>query len=419
MRRAQATSVSAVLVAAATAFAALPAQAAEGSLPQVHAKVETPAVFDDEEGGNASADDPAIWRNDADPNRSLVIATAKEGGIRVYDLDAREVQSIPAQPAPGHDDAPGRINNVDIVGNYAVVSDRGFDALRIYSIDANRAGAPLEEVTDPANAPLIFSADQAEVNDETTAYGLAAWQDPESGRIFAAASEAGRTTHALLELKPDAEGKVGYTKVRTLDLPAEFTLPNGATWSPCEEPGELPQSEGMVADPVAGVLYIGQEDVGFWRVNADFTGEPELVDAVRDFGAPATWDPATEECTYGEDPGFGGDVLTADVEGLTLWNEPKGQGYLLVSSQGDNTFAVYGRSDNKYRGGFALAPGSVIDGSEDCDGAAVLNAPLGERYPNGLAVIHDGYDDPQVEGREGSNYKFVDLAELKAAVGLR
>lgn len=418
MRTTHATTVGAAL-AAVIALAAPPARAADGTLPAVFAKAETPAVFDDEAGGNASADDPAIWRNATDPDRSLVVATVKEGGIRVYDLDAREVQSIPAQPAPGPDDAPGRINNVDIVGNYALVSDRGFDTLRVYRIDPNRASGPLAEVTDPAAAPLIFSANQAEVNEETTAYGLAAWRDPDSGRIFASVTQAGRATLALVELKPTAAGKVGYTRLRTLELPSSFSLPNGTTWSPCEEGGEQPQSEGSVADPAAGVVYVGQEDVGVWRVNADFTGRPKLIDKVRDFGVPFTQDPETEECTFGADPGFGGKVLTADVEGLTILEQPRGQGYLLVSSQGDNTFAVYGRDDNKYKGGFRVAPGPMIDGSEDCDGAAVLNAPLGSRYPNGLLVVQDGFDDPQVDDREGANFKFIDLRDMTTAVGLR
>lgn len=55
-------------------------------------------------------------------------------------------------------------------------------------------------------------------------------------------------------------------RVRTLDLPASFRLPNGTTWSPCAEPGELPQVEGMVVDPATGTRYTGQEDVGIWRI---------------------------------------------------------------------------------------------------------------------------------------------------------
>ncbi|MFI9150068.1 phytase [Streptomyces sp. NPDC053367] len=408
-----------VVVAAATT---VPAEAA--SLPLVHPRAETPALYDDEEGGNANADDPAIWRNAAAPGRSLVIATAKKGGLRVYDLDAREVQSIPAPAGPGEDDAPGRFNNVDLVqgmrlsggrADLAVVSDRGNDRLRIYRIDRDRPGGPLTDVTDPAARP-VFSADQAEINDQRTAYGLATWTDKATGRSYALVSRRNETRIALLELTAGTAGTVGYRTVRTLDLPSSFRLPNGTSWTPCGEPDERPQVEGMVVDPADGTLYAGQEDVGIWRLRADLTGLPELVDKVREYGVPGTYDEETEECTPGADPGYGGEHLTADVEGLTLLTEPDGDGYLLASSQGDDTFAAYDREtdeDNEYEAGFRVAAASAtLDGSEVCDGAAVLNAPLGSRYPDGLLVVQDGQETPADGDRESTGFKFVDLGDV-------
>lgn len=173
-----------------------PARADGGSLPTVTPVSETPALYDDEAGGHSDADDPAIWRNAADPGRSLVIATAKEGGLRVYDLGARLVQSLPAPRPPAEDDAPGRYNNVDVVtglrtptgrADVAVVSDRGNDRLRIFRIDPSRPGGPLTDITDPAAAP-VFSTDQADINEQRTAYGLATWQDKSTGRTYALVS---------------------------------------------------------------------------------------------------------------------------------------------------------------------------------------------------------------------------------------
>ncbi|MFF3273797.1 phytase [Streptomyces chrestomyceticus] len=420
----------------ATALAALavtavpsPAGAApSAALPAVTPKAETPALHDDAAGGNADADDPAIWRDSADPGRSLVIATAKQGGLRVYDLDAHEVQSLPAPAAPGPGHAPGRFNNVDLISglrlstgraDLAVTSDRGNDRLRFYRIDRDRAGGPLTDVTDPA-APPVFSASQQEIDGQRTAYGLATWTDKASGRSYALVSRRERTTLALLELTPGAGGTVGYRKVRTLDLPAAFRLPNGTSWSPCAEPGELPQVEGMVVDPDNGTLYAGQEDVGIWRLRADLTGAPKLVDKVREYGVPATYDEATEKCVAGADPGYGGKRLTADVEGLTLVTEPGGDGYLLASSQGDNTFVAYDRevSDhNEYEGGFRVTAASAsLDGSEECDGAAALAAPLGAKYPKGLLVVQDGHDTPEDAERPSTGFKFVDLGDVLKAV---
>ncbi|MEU6823420.1 phytase [Streptomyces atriruber] len=411
------TTVLAATSASATAVAADP-------LPGVAPRAETPVLHDDDAGGNADADDPAIWRNTADPARSLVIATAKEGGLRAYDLDARPVQSVAAPPADGPDDAPGRFNNVDLVSglrlasgraDLAVTSDRGHDRLRFYRIDRDRSGGPLTDVTDPA-APPVFSADQAEINEQRTAYGLATWQDKASGRSYALVSRRERTSVALLELIPGRDGKVTYRKIRTLDLPSSFRLPNGTSWRPCAEPGELPQVEGMVVDPDNGTLYAGQEDVGIWRLRADLTGKPELVDKVREYGVPGVYDEETEECTPGADPGFGGKRIAADVEGLTLVHEDDGDGHLLASSQGDNTFAAYDRelSDhNEYEGGFRVTPaGGALDGSEECDGAAALNEPLGPKYPHGLLVVQDGHDAPGDGDRPSTNFKFVDLGKV-------
>lgn len=51
----------------------------------VAAKVETQpvATVDD------AADDPAIWRNAANPSESLIVGTDKRAGIHVYDLTGK------------------------------------------------------------------------------------------------------------------------------------------------------------------------------------------------------------------------------------------------------------------------------------------------------------------------------------------
>ncbi|MFI1647435.1 phytase [Streptomyces avidinii] len=414
-------------------------QDASQPLPRVAASVETPSLFDDEAGGNANADDPAIWRNAKDPDRSLVIATAKEGGLRVYDLDGRQVQSLPAPAPPRDGDMPGRFNNVDLITglrfpdgrhDVAVVSDRGRDQLRIYRIDPKRPTAPLVDVTDEAAAPRIFSTGQDEVNEQRTAYGLAAYTDRRTGRSYAVTSRRHATALALAELLPNATGKVGYRTVRTTSLPSSFTLPNGKSWAPCGEPGEAPQVEGMVVDPDTGDLYAGQEDIGIWKLDADLRSPARLIEKVRSFGVPGTWNAETEECDAGADPGFGGRHISADVEGLTIWRDPAQpgrRGYLLASSQGDDTFAVFDREHkNAYVRGFRIGdgagPGSP-DGSQECDGAAVTTAPLGRKFPNGLLVVQDGHNTPATTGADGevrtdTDFKFVDLGRLKRAARL-
>ncbi|WP_435281690.1 phytase [Streptomyces koelreuteriae] len=394
----------------------------------VSARVETPAVYDDEAGGNADADDPAVWVDPGDPDRSLVISTLKEAGLDVYGLDGRRLQHITAPAAPGEDAAPGRFNNVDVVYGFsldgkktdlALVSDRGRDRVRAYAIDPAAVAAgtpPLKDVTAADIAP-VFASTEAEVDDQRTAYGLAAFSDDD--HAYAVVSRRSETRVRLLQLE-DRDGRVGYKAEDTLDLPRSFTLPDGGKWTPCADPGDHAQVEGMVVDQEEQVLYAAQEDVGLWRIGLDDEEfeRPKLIDRVREYGTPWTYDTETEECVLdtANDPGFGGEHLSADAEGATIYHADDGTGYLLASSQGDNTFAVYERQGrNAYLGSFAVTDGAATDGVQQSDGATVVNVPLGRTFPQGLLVTHDGEATPADGDREGTDFKFTGWESVATA----
>jgi 3-phytase len=398
------------------------------SLGVARATVETPPLFDDEAGGDANADDPAIWVHPTHPGRSLILGTKKNAGLGVYDLAGHEVQAIRPPAAPGPDDEPGRFNNVDIVRglviggkpvDVAVTTDRGRDQLRFYRIDP-RGAVPLTDITAP-DAPLVFSADQAEVNEQATAYGLAVTQPTRKRGAIAFATRRHRTEVAALAVVVTRDGHVSYRKVATLELPGTFTLPDGTSWKPCESSDEeLPQAEGMVVDDENDALFIGQEDVGIWRASLDDRRPSlRLVDKVREFGVPydRVFDPEEEEftCTlrFDRDPGFGGKHLSADAEGVAIYKASHDGGYLIASSQGDSTFAVYERrGQNRFLGSFQIGDGPRIDGVQHSDGAAVINVPLGSAFPRGLFVTQDGENTPAAvdaegEAREQTNFKLV------------
>lgn len=404
------------------------------TLVSVQPKLETPANFDDDAGSNADADDPAIWVHPSSTPKSLVVGTLKDAGLAVYNLQGVQLQSIAAPPAPTPDDRPGRFNNVDLVYGFvldgkkvdlAVVSDRGSDKLRIYSINPQAASSdqpPLTDVTD-ANAPFIFSSSQTQVNEQATAYGLALYKEPNSGRSFAFVSQRNRTAIAVVELLPTDQGQITYRQLQQINLPSQFKLPNGKTWTPCLDPGELPQVEGMVVDQELGILYAGQEDVGIWKIKLPLDDTtPTLLDKVREFGVPYSYDSVEEECNidFSNDPGYGGKRLSADVEGLTIYYA-KNKGYLLASSQGDNTFAVYERQgENRFVGSFALVDTTTVDGVQESDGAAVINVPLDREFPLGLFVTQDGDNTPEVlddqgEPRANTNFKFTPWQSIAKA----
>ncbi|WP_290052493.1 phytase [Amycolatopsis solani] len=382
-------------VAAVSLLSAVPASATPRDPSPV---AQTQAFADDPSASpaNADADDPAIWVHPHHPSRSVVLGTLKEGGLAAFDLDARTLQLVPAGPG-------GRFNNVDVVGDLAVVSDRGRDLVRVYRIDPRGAAAGadlLRDVTDPA-AGRVFP--ESDVDEQRTAYGLAAGRDPRTGVRWVAVTRRHETRVALLRLVDRPGGTVGTAPLATVDLPSSFRLPDGTTWSPCEEPGEGPQLEGSVLD--GRVLYTAQEDVGIWRIPLTATGfgRPELVDRVRSYGVPQRWDPATGECVPdGTDPGFGGRWLEADAEGLAM-----ADGTLFASSQGDSRFVVYGRRTRDLR----IVAGRGTDSVEHSDGSAITTAALGHRFPHGLLVVHDGERRPPSGGLPTTGFAFVRLED--------
>jgi 3-phytase len=430
-----------VLFTVAILTSASPSLAAGGpAIVSVAAAVETPPLFDDKAGGKANADDPAIWVHPTDPAVSLILGTKKTAGLAVYDLAGRERQSIAPPGAPSAGDSAGRFNNVDVIYGFAlggrrvdlaVVTDRGRDRIRFYAIDPRAArgqAPPLTDVT-AAAAPLVFAADAAEVNAQATAYGLAVRGPRRHGPALVFASRRHRAEVATLALEATADGHVTYRRVDTLRLPTTFALPDGTSWSPCEDDdGVAPQVEGMVVDTERDVLYLAQEDVGIWAVPlGDRRRAPRLVDRVREFGVPydRAPDPAEGGFTcairFDRDPGFGGAHLSADAEGLTIYYGAHHRGYLLASSQGDSTFAVYDRNgDNAYLGGFRVADSGAIDGADHSDGAAVINVPLGRAFPRGLFVTQDGDDTPIVRDPGGSprvvtGFKLVPWEDIASA----
>ncbi len=338
--------------------------------------VITPTVITQTFEEPADADDPAIWVNPRNTERSVVLGTLKEGGLAAFDLNGRTIGVYPAPLPPTPDAKPGRYNNVDVLGNRAFVSDRGRDRIRVFQVDERGA----KDVTNPAAKP-VFSKTEQEVDEQHNVYGLAAGHV--NGKDVVVTSRRNETSIALLQVTNDNDTK----KVSTLDLPSTFTLPNGKQWTVCGEPGEGPQVEGMVIDERTNTLYAAQEDVGIWRIplRANGFGKPQLVDKVRTWGAPQKYNPDTEECEAdGPNPGFGGKWLEADAEGLTIADD-----VLLASSQGDSRFVAYRKANMK-----PLEDFKVKD-VEHSDGADIVLGKLN------LLVVHDG------ERPNGTGFAFV------------
>ncbi|PWR20921.1 phytase [Zavarzinia compransoris] len=302
------------------------APAAPPRLPVIAAERQTEPMS---RQGDA-ADDPAIWLNPEAPERSLVLGTNKKQGLVVYDLDGRVVQDLPV----------GRLNNVDVRAGFAlgtalvdiaVASNRDRNTIDVFAID--RASGTLR----PAGAIETGLA---------AIYGICLFQAPD-GPLYAFANDK---DGSFLQYRLAGDGeRVTGTLLRRFEVAS--------------------QPEGCVADDRHQRLFLGEEDVGVWSVDA----RPE--------GA-ATLAPVAAV----------GDLLVADVEGLALY-PGAGGGYLLVSSQGNDSYAVFDAlPPHRPRGAFRIGINAAagIDGASETDGIEVTAAPLGGVFGQGLLVVQDG-----------------------------
>ena len=296
-----------------------------------------------------AADDPAIWRNPGRPSASLIVGTDKKAGLYVYGLDGRVRHFEPA----------GRVNNVDLVdlgwrGVIVVASDRNDEAnakLRLYRLD--KASGRL--------APLgITDGGQGE------AYGVCLLRRGRELHAFSVLKQ-GMIVQVRLDLSgAEARGAI----VRTMKLDT--------------------QTEGCVADPRTGTLYVGEEGRGIWAFDArpDGATEGRLV-------APVD-----------------GRQLVADVEGLALFPIGMRGGWLVASSQGDNAFAVYSLPGMEPAGRFRVTAGT-FGAVEETDGIAVARGSFGKEYPGGLFIAQDGVNSPSAQ-----NFKLVSWRDILQSLRL-
>ncbi len=280
-----------------------------------------------------AADDPAIWRNAANPSQSLIVATDKKAGLYVYGLDGAVRSFLEV----------GQVNNVDLA-------------------------------TLPDGTILVAASDR---NDPATAHIVTATLDPVTGEL------------ALRRRFPVGAGE-GYGFCMSVDAQGEFIhfyspLKNGdiylttASISAGLDAGttstmlhSLPsQPEGCVFDSRTDRLYVGEEVGGIWVLDFE-TDERALV--------------APVDNRY----------LVADVEGLALAPEGDDGGYLVASSQGDNAYAVFALPDMTPVGRFAIAEGT-FGSTQETDGIDLKLGDFGPDYPHGLFVAQDGINSPNAQ----------------------
>ncbi len=333
-----------------------------GGTVQVRATVET----DPSHHAGDTADDMAIWIHPTDPSLSLVIGDDKEGGLMVWGMDGREVQYVDAN----------NYNNVDLRYNFPLAGQ--------FSGGATHQTVALVGVGDEGSAEIDFfkinpstrrleAAGSIDLGTSFVPYGSCMYYSTISRKYYYFVNNRDGDVQQW-ELTDDGSGGVTGTNVREFDV------------------GSL--VEGCVADDHLGHFYIGEEDVGIWK-----------------YGAEAN---AGTARTQVDETGSGGN-LVADVEGLSLYYDGTGAGYLLASSQGEGRFVIYTREgDNAFVGKVQVVSNGGIDSVSGIDGLDVTNFPMGPGFTQGLFTVHDGDN----AGASASNVKYVPWASIAAALGL-
>ncbi len=306
-----------------------------------------------------SADDPAIWINYGDPEKSIIIGTDKKGGLVTYNLHGEELYYYFA----------GKMNNCDLryglkingsTVDILAASNRSHNSFSLFRIHKNGVLGTLHH-------RIIRS----EMKDEV--YGLAMYKSKKTGKFYVFVnSKAGEVEQWEL---------FGIHKRVDARLARSFSLGG--------------QTEGMVADDETGTLYIGEKKAGIWKFDAEPDGD--------DKGA------------FIENSSEKNQNIGYDIEGLAIYDSGNGNGYLLASSQGNYSYAVFERQDkNKYLGSFRITDGD-FDGVEETDGIEITSLPLGPQFPKGALVVQDGYN---YDGRKkkSQNFKIVSWEAIENVI---
>jgi 3-phytase len=308
--------------------------------------------------GEDAADDPAIWYNKNEPEKSLILGTNKRLGLEVYTLEGVRVASYNT----------GRQNNVDVrygfqwgerVIDIAAASNRTKNRIDIWEIDAD--GSSFKLISDTSHRSGLEEV-----------YGFCLYKRGSDSSFHAFVNgKDGRIEQWMLV--PDSVN-ISLKLVKTYMAAG--------------------QVEGMIADDETGLLYVGEEDGGIFVYNTNIR-EGNIRYRIANSG---------EENAD----------LKYDIEGLTIYFLPDGEGYLLASSQGNNRFAVFERKPkHKYLGYFTIGDGQ-IDGVKETDGIDVLNMPLGNKFPNGVFICQDGFNTEN--GRDvPQNFKLVSWDSIAVA----
>jgi 3-phytase len=292
------------------------------AIPVIAAKLATVQTF------RQAASDSALWRDAADPQKSLLLLSGGEGGLELHDLSGARLARFETIEA-NFIDMRQEVTLGTTSRDLAIATDQRLGAVRVYAFDA--ASRQLQEVT----------AQPLEINDEIT--GLCTYLSALTHKLYVyVATDQGQLEQWELFA---ADSKVGGRLVRRIAA--------GKGVAHC------------TADDAGGHVYFSEESVGVWRVAA----EPEA-------------DAAREPIDLIEPRGG----LHEEVKGLALYRLDAETAFLVARDAGAGAFNVYSLQGDR-RASFRVGGAEMEIG--DAEGITIAPAALGPLFPQGVAIIAD------------------------------
>lgn len=289
------------------------------------------------------SDDPALWIDERDPSKSLIVGTDKgdsTGGLWVFRLDGTIDSARTRRPLK-------RPNNVDILqgatfGNetldIAVTTERGAMAIRVFRMPDM---TPID-----GGGIKVFDGDTSR-----GPMGVALWRRPTDGAVFAIVGGKSGPADGYLwqyRLTLTSNGVIRAEKVRA------FGAYSGKK-----------EIEAIAVDRTLGFVYYSDETIGIRKYHAD----PNAKDAAAELAL------------------FGTSGFVSDHEGIGVYPTSDSTGYLLVSDQQGQRLKIFPRE------GALGAPhthnviATIPVAAQETDGLEVTARALSPAFPEGLLVM--------------------------------
>lgn len=292
---------------------------------------------------------PVASPNDAADDVCIYVPQAASEQVLIVGTDKKnglDVYSLDGSLVRSYD--VGRVNNVDLIkADFPIIvaSNRSFNSLDFYRLYADGSISLLHR------QPTGFK----------DVYGVTAYSEAETHTVFISDKKG-----EVLEYVMNITGEL-----LTIEPPKLIRFSSVV--------------EGLDVDVHYNRLYAAQEDKGLWVVDLNDPSRKSRSLVFR-----------TDKKSF-----------KADFEGVALAETSEGQGYIFISIQGANSYAILNRNDLAPMGNFRIvANRSGVDGAEETDGIDLSTHPRARVF-----IAQDGFN-----GEQNQNFKILSFDQLQSLI---